>query len=136
MDRTYTDAELEAYLDEQLATELLSDVERALRDDEKLVQRLAEINLRRDAGVHSIGAVWRRHRIGCPTREQLGAYLLGALEESHARYVKFHIESIGCSYCRANLEDLRRQNDEAVETVAARRTRYFQSSVGFVGEAE
>jgi hypothetical protein len=68
---------------------------------------------RRDAGVHSLGEIWRRHRLTCPSRQQLGNFLLG-----------------GCRQCRANLDDLNAQQAESGEVVQSRRTKYFQSSAG------
>ena len=86
---------------------------------------------RRDAGVHSVGEIWRRQRLSCPSREQLGSFLLGALDDGpHANYITFHLQKIGCRFCQANLEDLRRQQEETAETVKTRRTKYFQSTAG------
>jgi hypothetical protein len=127
----FTTAELEAFLDESLPIEQMAAIERALRDSDELQQRLTEINGRRDAGVHSLGEIWRRHRLSCPTRDQLGSYLLGVLPGELADYVKFHLETIGCRYCTASLEDLRREQSAAdAEPARERRQRYFQSSVG------
>jgi hypothetical protein len=127
----FTGAELEAYLDESLPIERMTEIEAALRDDVQLRERLSATNGRRDAGVHSIGEIWRRHRLSCPSREQLGSHLLGVLPADVADYVKFHLESIECRYCRANLEDLRaQQSAAAADKTHERRRRYFQSSVG------
>ena len=105
-------------------------IEQALRKDAKLRQRLAATNGRRDAGVHSLGEIWRRHRLSCPSRQQLGSYLLDALPEDQAEYVTFHLEVIGCRYCKANLADLKSKEAEAPDAVQTRRRKYFQSSVG------
>ena len=72
----FTKAELEAYLDEALDAERMAEVERALRGRPDLLQQLAQINARRDCGVHTVGEIWRRHHVGVPTREELGSYLL------------------------------------------------------------
>lgn len=122
--------DLEAYLDEALPVETMAQVERALRDDAKLAEQLAAINGRRDAGVHTVGEIWRRHRLSCPTREQLGSFLLGVLEDDLADHLRFHLDVSGCRACRANLDDLKnRQTDEKV-AVEKRRKKYFQSSAG------
>lgn len=128
----YSDGELEAYLDEELNSEEMAALEAELRSNQALGEKLAAINARRDAGVHSVGEIWRRHRISCPTREQLGTYLLGVADKDVAEYLTFHIEAIGCRYCRANLEDLKMQHEEATEVVKSRRTKYFQSSAGYL----
>ena len=132
MRKRLTQAELESYLDEDLAPEEMAEIENALRDDRQLLEVLADLNRRRDAGVHSLGAIWRRHRISCPTREQLGSFLLDTLPPEHANYIRFHIERIGCRVCRANCEDLKRQQDEGTEVAAGRRRKYFQSSAGYL----
>jgi len=130
MPKPIRQSDLDAYLDEALPPEEMARVEQALRNDPELRERLATINGRRDAGVHSLGEIWRRHRLSCPSREQLGSYLLEALPDEAADYVTFHLEVIGCRYCKANLLDLEEQEAEAPEEVETRRRKYFQSSVG------
>jgi hypothetical protein len=130
MGSQFTDAELGAFLDEGLPSEKMTAIEESLRADQELQKRLAAINGRRDAGVHSLGEIWRRHRLSCPTREHLGSFLLGVLPRDAADYVKFHVETIQCRYCAASLVDLKAQQSAAEADVAARRQKYFQSSVG------
>jgi len=125
-----TQSDLQAYLDEALPPDEMAAVEAELRSRPDLLRQLAAINGRRDAGVHSVGEIWRRQRLSCPPRQQLGSHLLGALDEGHAAYIDFHLNVVGCRYCQANLEDLRRQQDETAETVKTRRTKYFQSTAG------
>ncbi|MEX0819842.1 MAG: hypothetical protein WD070_09610 [Pirellulaceae bacterium] len=132
MDREFTELELEAYLDEALSADEMAAVESELRANPNLGQRLAMLNGRRDAGMHTIGEIWRRHRVSCPSREQLGSYLLEALEQAQMDYYRFHIEELGCRLCHANLHDLRMQQDETSEMTATRRTKYFQSSAGYL----
>ena len=124
--------ELEAYLDEALPPDAMAQVEKALRSDESLAGQLADINGRRDAGVHSLGGVWRRARLSCPSREQLGSYLLDALPHDAADYVTFHLQTIGCRYCTANLADMRAQHDRSNTESDIRRRKYFQSSAGYL----
>jgi hypothetical protein len=128
---SFTTTELEAYLDESLPAERMAAIEAELRANDALRQSVIEINGRRDAGVHSLGDIWRRHRLSCPTREQLGSYLLRILDAGCADYIKFHLERIECRRCQANLEDLKRQQAES-DTAASetRRRKFFQSSVG------
>jgi hypothetical protein len=125
-----TQADLQSYLDESLPPAEMAMVEAEIRAKPDLLRQLAGINGRRDAGVHSVGEIWRRQRLSCPTRQQLGSHLLGALDEEHAAYIDFHLKVIGCRYCQANLEDLRRQQQETAETVKTRRTKYFHSTAG------
>ncbi len=128
----YRQSDLEAYLDEALPPEEMTRIEKAARGDPELTKQLALVQARRSAGVHSLGDIWRRHRLSCPTREQLGSYLLGALPEALAAYITFHIEVTGCRYCQANLADLQSQQSDAEQTAQVRRRKYFQSSAGYL----
>ena len=132
MTRTFTAAELEAYLDEELSPDDLAAIEDQLKSNPELVQELVAINTRREAGVHSIGGIWRRSRLSCPSREQLGSYLLGAMARAPREYVKFHLETVGCRYCLASVDDLRSVQAEAVETTSTRRAKIFQTSAGYL----
>lgn len=128
----FTLRELEAYLDEALSAEEMAEVERALRREPAMLRKLAAIHSRRDAGVHTVGEIWRRHRVSCPTREQLGSFLLGALSAEQADYIDFHVRFVGCRCCRANLDDMKRRLEETPEVIDNRRKRYFQSSAGYL----
>src|ERR1700759_2880133 len=128
MSTTFSTSDLEAFLDESLPVERMAAVEDALRNDGDLQKELVAINGRRDAGVHSLGDLWRRHRLSCPSREQLGSYLLGILSQDESAYIAFHIETIECRYCSASIADLKAQQSAAESEVTLRRNKYFQSS--------
>ena len=132
MPKKFTQTELEAFLDEALPPEAMAAVEAAARGKPEVVRQLSAINARRDSGVHSVGEIWRRGRLSCPTREQLGSFLLKVLPEGHADYVKFHLEVVGCRFCLANAADLRASQAEAAEKTRSRRRKYFQSSAGYL----
>lgn len=127
-----TDQILQAYLDEALTPEQMSKIEQLLREDATMAAKLARLVGERDAGVHSIGEIWRRHRVSCPNRQQLGSFLLGAVMNEMKEYIEFHIHQVGCRYCLSNLEDLRRAQQESQANSAARRRKYFQSSAGYL----
>lgn len=133
---SFCDQELEGYLDEALPAERMAAVEAALRgDDSGLAARLAAINARRDAGQHTLGEIWRAARVTCPARDELGSYLLGVLSPEAVDYLEFHVNVVGCRYCRANLEDLKglqAQQAEAATHAETRRKKYFQSSAGYL----
>jgi len=122
--------DLEAYLDEALPAEDMARIEKALRTDAALLRELAALVARRDAGVLTIGGVWRRHRLSCPTRQEWANYLLGTMPEPAADYFRLHVHTVGCRYCLANLTDLQRQHSQHDAPAAKRRRKYFQSSVG------
>ena len=124
-----TPAELDAYLDEALDAGRMAQIEQTLRARPDLLQRLADINARRDCGIHTLAEIWRRHQIGVPTREELTAYLQGTLPQEHADYIRFRVDVLKCRFTIANLRDLQLQSGEAASQIAARRRKYFQSSV-------
>lgn len=130
MAKAIRQSDLEGYLDEALPPEQMAQVELALRKDPALLRQMTAIHSRRNAGVHSLGEIWRRGRLSCPSREQLGSFLLAALPDDAADYIAFHLDVVGCRYCQANLADLESQQAEKQEAVQRRRRRYFQSSVG------
>jgi hypothetical protein len=125
-----TQSDLQAYLDEALPSEQMAAIEAELRSKPDLLKQLSAINARRDAGIHSVGEIWRRQRLSCPTREDIGSYLLGVLDKEQADYIDFHVKTIGCRLCQANVEDLERRQKEGAETAKTRRTKYFQSTAG------
>jgi hypothetical protein len=127
----FTDAELLAYFDEGLPVDRMAALETALRGSAGLRNRAASLRHERDSQGHSVGEIWRRGRLSCPTRHQLGSFLLDALPAEHAEYIRFHLETVGCRYCAANLDDLRESQQPSAGT-AQRRQKFFQSSAGYV----
>jgi len=127
-----TREQLHAYLDDTLGEAETARVEQALRESETLRALLRQTMQERDRGEHSLGAVWRRERLTCPDREQLGKYLLEVLEENEQDYLDFHLKTIGCAYCQANLADLQSAREEPAPRARERRRRIFESSAGFL----
>lgn len=127
--------QLHAYLDDALSDAETARIEKALRDSEAMRRALRQAMQERDRGEHSLGAIWRRERLTCPTREQLGSYLLQVLDESEQDYLDFHLHTIGCPYCTANLADLQALQQEPAPKARERRRRFFQSSAGFLSVA-
>ena len=99
---------LRDYLNDALPDAELTAVEKALRESPELQARYREVIEQEDRGEHTVGAIWRRERVSCPTRDQLGGYLLGAGDQELLDYIAFHLTTIGCPYCQANLDDLRK----------------------------
>lgn len=132
----FTDQELLSYLDESLSIELMSQIESALRHSDTLRVRLASLSRQRNEGVHSVGEIWRRNRLSCPSRSQLGGYLLETLSPDYLSYVEFHLNQTGCRYCAANLEDLKAGLSKASTETERRRQKYFQSSAGYLSAKE
>ena len=127
----FTDDELISFLDEQLAVESMTAIETELRSSTELRQRVAELVRRRESGEHSVGEVWRHARLSCPTRATLGSYLLGVLEAALADYIQFHLNTIGCRYCQAAVDEMQARRESAATTESnARQKKFFESSVG------
>lgn len=78
----------------------------------------------------TIARVWRQRRLSCLKRGTIGSYLLGVLEEPWHSYTVFHLETIQCLMCRANLDDLSTQSERIDGPNLS--DRLFQSSVGFL----
>ena len=78
--------------------------------------------------------IWESLRLSCPKRSTIGAWLLGSLDAPWAEYVEFHLQRLGCRFCRANLEDLRRPGRG--EEARSARKRILASTVGFLRRQE
>jgi Putative zinc-finger len=124
--------QLSAYLDDGLSDAETAQLEQALRESEPLRRNLRALMQERDRGEHSIGAIWRRERLSCPSREQLGNFLLQVLDSDFQEYIEFHLKTVGCAYCQANLADLQGMQKENAPTTQKRRQRYFESSAGYL----
>ena len=127
-----TREQLHAYLDDAVSEAESARIERALRESAVLQNRLRLVMQERDRGEHSIGAIWRRQRLSCPGREQLGSFLLDVLDDEHSDYIRFHLETVGCPYCVANLADLKALQQEPATSSRERRQRFVQSSAGYL----
>jgi RNA polymerase sigma-70 factor (ECF subfamily) len=82
----------------------------------------------------TICKVWRERRLSCLKRSTIGSYLLGVLEEPWQSYTAFHLETVRCLMCRANLDDLGTERGAAGSPQLA--DQMFQSSVGFLSRAQ
>jgi hypothetical protein len=129
-----TREQLHAYLDDALDDADMAQIESLLRSSSEARTRLNSVRQERDRGEHSLGAVWRREKLSCLTREQLGGYLHGVLDRELHNYADFHLKTIACACCLANLDDLREKQAEASGN-SRRRRRYFETSARLLNEA-
>ena len=74
--------------------------------------------------------VWESARPSCPKRNTIGAFLLQTLEEEWQAYVDFHLNKLGCHFCRANLKDLQEKTKD--ENSARVHARIMESTIGFL----
>jgi hypothetical protein len=128
---------LRDYLVDALTPEESARVEKALRDSAELRAQLEEVRQNRtDGQLHTLGAIWHRARLTCPSREQLGSFLLDALDPDLAAYLTFHMEVVECVFCQANLDDLKAQSEteNAAHASKTRQSRILQSSQHLLGE--
>lgn len=128
---TWTDRELTAWLDELLPAARMAELELEVRQDQALQARLAQLIRHRDQGGNTVGEVWQRAKLSCPTRSEMGGYLLGTLDGDAAAYIEFHLQTVGCRVCQANLHDLEEQSTQS-DQVPGRRRKFFESSAGLL----
>ncbi len=129
MTTEFSDAELEAYVDESLDPVRAAEIERALKTDRPLLRKLSWINGRRDAGVHSLGEIWRQAQIGVPSREVIVRWVAGQLPREEAEYLQFRVETLKCRFTAALLDDVRQSAASPSQHEAeSRRKKIFTSS--------
>jgi anti-sigma factor RsiW len=129
-----TREQLHAYLDDALDEPETARIEKLLRTSADVRSQLSKVRDERDRGEHSLGAVWRRDRLSCLTREQLSGYLHGVLDADLHNYIDFHLKTIACPSCLANLDDLREKQAEPASQTRRRR-RYFETSARLLKQA-
>ncbi len=86
------------------------------------------------SGEETIAKVWRQRRLSCLKRGTIGSHLLGVLEEPWQSYTRFHLDTVRCLMCRANLDDLSTESGPASRPELAEQ--FFQTSVGFLSKAQ
>jgi hypothetical protein len=130
------DLVLRNYLADSLPPEEMARVEKALRDSSELRAQLEDVRSNReDFQLHTLGSIWHRSQLTCATRQQLGSYLLDALDPELAAYIKFHMDVVECPYCRANFADLERsQSESSSPSTRGRRDRIFKVVQDLIGE--
>lgn len=105
--QSITEKELIDFLAERLPSSDMARVEKAVRESAELMAILNALILTQSNEEHSVGAIWQRHRLSCPTREQLSNFLLDAMSDDLRAYIKFHLQTVECLFCRAELEELK-----------------------------
>src|SRR4051794_24281350 len=131
------DAILRNYLADNLPAEELARVEKALRNSAQLRARLEEVrNNREDVQLHTLGAIWHRSRLTCPSRQQLGSFLLDALDPELTSYFNFPPEIIASPFRQPTLAALDPQSRAATlaQPPKPRQHRILKSSQHLLGE--
>ncbi len=127
---TITKETLRAFLSDSLPDAEATEVEKRIRDDAAVRKLYAQVQEEDDRGEHSVGAIWRRAHVSCPTRDQLGGYLIQGLDDDVIDYITFHLTTVGCAYCGANLDDLKARQAEAAGDGAKKRRKKIVHSTG------
>lgn len=128
----FTDTELDSYLDESLEPNRAAVLETELRQHPELLQRLSKINARRNAGVHTVGEIWRRNQICVPAPKEMQAYLDGKLSVEESSYIDFRIKELKCVYTLAIYHDLLVQQNEAGQLARDRREKIFDRGADMI----
>jgi len=78
----------------------------------------------------NLNQIWEDLRPSCPKRTTLGKYTLEILPIEWTDFVEFHVQQLGCDYCRANLLEL----SEEIDAGESKRVneQLFQSTIGFL----
>lgn len=98
---------------------------------QRIIQSLPEQS--KDAQVPSdtlLTRAWESQRPSCPKRTTLGKYTLGLLPKDWTDYIDFHVKTLGCTFCTANLTEL----GDIAGSGSQRDTtaQLFQSTIGFL----
>lgn len=125
----WTDREISSWLEELLPPERMAQLETALREDEHLRVRVAQMIRHRDQGGQTVGEIWQRARLSCPSRSELAGFQLGTLPSALSDYVDFHLKTVGCRFCLASFYDIQ-EKQSSPEDAPRRRQRIFESSAG------
>jgi len=77
-----------------------------------------------------VATIWRASRLSCPARHWLARAIAGTLERGPEGFVRFHLDEMGCEWCRANHDDLESSEEDLeplLERVRASTARYLRS---------
>ncbi len=74
-----------------------------------------------EALAFDVSSVWKDGRVSCPARHWIARRLSNALPSGPRQFLEFHVDELGCEYCRANQDDLeRRENSAEVDALLAK----------------
>ena len=82
----------------------------------------------------SLRQIWENQRPSCPKRTTLGKFSLQILPRDWTEFVDFHVNQLGCSYCRANLDEF--ADESELEDSNEFSQQLFHSTIGFLQRTE
>ncbi|MCS6975650.1 MAG: hypothetical protein NZM31_01400 [Gemmatales bacterium] len=127
-----TEQDLIDHVEEALPPHKASVIEKAIRESEELMAILNALILARSGEEHSVGAIWERHRLSCPTRDQLSNYLVRAMSDEALTYIAFHLEDVDCPYCQAELEELKNAKQQGKKARGERARKTYHEGVALL----
>ncbi len=109
----WSEQELLNWLDERLPADQMAALETQLRVDSQLRRQVSLLMQIRDQGGHSAGEIWQRAGLSCPDRTILRQFLQQTINPDYSEYIRFHLTTVGCRNCQANLVDLQANDNDA-----------------------
>lgn len=76
--------------------------------------------------------IWESQRLSCPKRNTIAAFLSETLDAKWFDYVDFHITTLGCHFCRAELKDM--MNTKTSDHDQLLKKQILASTVGFLNK--
>ncbi len=102
----FTRESLWAYRQDRMPPADAARFERRLIEDAEFRQRFETFCEEETSDDGSVGAVWRQYHLTCLDRSKLMQYHRGILDDGEMKYIRVHLEIVGCTMCQANLDDL------------------------------
>ena len=100
---------------------------------ENIAQNPSSADISITCSENMLTEIWETHRLSCPKRSTLGAFLLETLSPEWFDYVDFHLTTLGCHFCRASFKDLQEQQTSDQPTRFQQRV--LNSTIGFLSDA-
>ena len=106
----YSREYIHAYIDGALSPEEADAFTSMAYGDSELRGKIRTVQTEFDYHNHTVGSLWRRNQLTCPSDQEIVDYQRGALaiiNPEIADYVQFHLTSIRCIYCISTAAELK-----------------------------
>lgn len=106
----YSREYIHAYIDGALSPEEADAFTSMAYGDSELRGKIRTVQTEFDYHNHTVGSLWRRNQLTCPSDQDIVDYQRGALaiiNPEIADYVQFHLTSIRCIYCISTAAELK-----------------------------
>ena len=98
----YSREYIHAYIDGALSPEEADAFTSMAYGDSELRGKIRTVQTEFDYHNHTVGSLWRRNQLTCPSDQEIVDYQRGELAIINPKivdYVQFHLNSIRCIYC-------------------------------------